>query len=144
MILVDTNLLIYAGVKSAPHHAEAKNWLDGHLNGDFPVGLPWVSLLGFLRIVTNTRIFDPPVSALDAWRVVEYWLDCTTVWIPQPGENHRTVLGRLYQTAPPCGNLVPDAHLAALAIEHGLILCSSDGDFSRFSELKWENPLIAR
>jgi toxin-antitoxin system PIN domain toxin len=141
VILVDANLLIYAGVRSAPKHAAAKNWLDGRLNGEAPVGIPWSSFIGFLRIVTNHRVFDPPVSSADAWKVVEYWIGCAPVWIPQPGERHGTVLARIFRIVSPKGNLVPDAHLAALAIEHGLVLCSTDGDFARFPELKWNNPL---
>ena len=142
MILVDANLLVYSGIASLPQHERAHEWLDGRLNGDAPVGLPWQSLLAFLRISTNPRIFDRAVSPTDAWRVVRYWLGCRTVWVPQPTEDHPLVLGRLYERVSPAANLVPDAHLAALAIEHGLTLCSTDGDFARFPDLKWENPLL--
>ena len=141
MILIDANLLVYSSVTSLAQHGSAKSWLDKRLNGAAPVGIPWSSLSGFLRLVTNPRIFDPPVSPGVAWTVAEYWLDCAPVWVPQPGERFRSILGSMYDRVAPQGNLVPDAHLAALAIEHGLTLCSTDGDFARFPELKWENPL---
>lgn len=141
MILVDANLLIYGSVTSSTNHKAAKNWLDERLNSEAPVGIPWNSIFAFLRIVTNPRVFNPPVSPDDAWNVVEYWLDCPPVWIPAATEKHRTVCKRLYVSVAPQGNLVADTHLAALAIEHGLTLCSTDREFAKFPELKWENPL---
>lgn len=141
MILVDANLLVYARVSSLPQHAAAQGWLDQQLNGTARVGLPWPSLLGFLRIVTNPRVFERPESIASAWRQVEAWLACPAVWIPLPTESHRTILGPLLTHLGGGANLVPDAHLAALAIEHGLALCSTDGDFGRFPGLKWVNPL---
>ncbi len=143
MILVDTNLLIYARMSSLPQHRAAREWLDGRLNDRPRVGLPWPSLLGFLRIVTNSRIFERPDSVRNAWAQVESWLGCPNVWIPQPAEGHTEILGRLLAHAAGGANLVPDAHLAALAIEHGLALYSTDGDFARFPEVKWVNPLRA-
>lgn len=142
MILVDTNLLIYASVDSFSQHERARRWLDERLNGVAPVGLPWPSLLGFLRVATNPRIFERPSAVSDAWRQVLAWLGCEPAWIPQPTERHPEILGELLVSPGVHANLVPDAHLAALAIEHGLILCSTDGDFSRFSGLRWENPLL--
>ena len=144
MILIDANLLVYSSITSVSQHEQAKHWLDGRLNGDAPVGIPWSSLLGFLRLSTNSRIFDPPISPADAWKVAEYWLDCAPVWIPQPTDNHRAVLKKLYDLVAPQGNLVPDTHLAALSLEHGLTLCSTDGDFARFPGLRWENPLLRK
>jgi len=141
VILIDANLLIFASVVSIPQHDSAKAWLDEKLNGDAMVGLPWQSLTAFLRIVTNPRIFSPSVPADDAWSVVTYWLGCPPVWIPQPTERHASLLGGIYSEIHPTGNLVPDAALAALAIEHGLVLCSTDSDFARFSGLRWQNPL---
>lgn len=143
MILVDANLLIYAHTESFAQHARARRWLDERLNGAAPVGLPWPSLLGFLRITTNPRIFERPATVRDAWRQVLDWLGCERAWIPQPGERHRAVLGELLSAPGVQANLVQDAHLAALAMEHGLILCSTDGDFARFPGLRWENPLGA-
>ncbi|HEV8637478.1 MAG TPA: type II toxin-antitoxin system VapC family toxin [Chloroflexota bacterium] len=143
MILVDANLLLYAHVASLPRHVAARAWLDGRLNGTASVGLPWPSLLAFVRLVSNPRVFERPEPVADAWRQVESWLDCPPVWIPQPTDRHREVLGQLLRRPGARANLVPDAHLAALAIEHGLLLCSTDGDFARFPGLRWEDPLAA-
>lgn len=141
MILVDANLLIYAHVSSFEQHAPAVSWLDAQLNGGGRVGLPWPSLLGFLRIVTNPRVFERPEPMARAWRQVQAWLEPDAVWIPQPTDRHRDLLGSLVNAAGVQANLVPDAHLAALAIEHGLLLCTTDGDFGRFAGLRWQNPL---
>jgi toxin-antitoxin system PIN domain toxin len=103
--------------------------------------LPWASLLAFLRLVTNSRVFEHPEPIADARLQVEDWLACDTVWTPAPTERHRGLLGELLKLPGVHGNLVPDAHLAALAIEHGLTLCSSDGDFARFRTLRWLNPI---
>ena len=142
MILLDANLLIYAHVNSFPQHAQARDWLDAKLSGSGPVGLPWPSLLAFLRIVTNPRVFERPATTAKAWRQVRAWLEADAVWIPQPTERHADVLETLLTATGVQANLVPDAHLAALAIEHGLLLCSTDGDFGRFQELRWQNPLV--
>ena len=144
MILIDTNLLVYARMRVLPQHAAAREWLERSLNDHPRVGLPWNSLLGFLRVGTNPRIFERPDSVQAAWAQVEAWLDRPNVWIPQPAEGHPAILGRLLTQASSGANLVPDAHLAALAIEHGLTLYSADGDFARFQELKWVNPLWGR
>lgn len=143
MILVDANLLVYAHVRAFAQHERAREWLDERLNGAAPVGLPWQSLVAFLRLTTNPRVFAQPEPAGDAWRQVVAWLDSERAWIPQPSERHREILGELVAAPGIKANLVHDAHLAALAIEHGLILCSTDGDFARFPELRWENPLLA-
>ncbi len=143
MILIDANLLIYAHVNTFPQHAAARGWLDGRLSGTASVGLPWPSLLAFIRLVTNPRIFEYPEAIDKAWQQVEEWLDCSPVWIPQPTDRHREALKTLLIDQSLRANLIPDAHLAALAIEHGLILCSTDGDFGRFPGLRWENPLLS-
>jgi hypothetical protein len=118
-----------------------RDWLDGQIDGDDRVGLPWSSLLGFLRIATNPRAFPHALATASAWDHVMAWLSAETVWIPHPTDAHPKVLGTLLSQPGIRGNLVPDAHLAALAIEHGLTLCSIDGDFARFRGLKWLNPL---
>ena len=141
MILVDANLLIYAHAESLPQHERARIWLDDQLSGTRRVGLPWSSLVAFLRLVTNPRVFERCEPAADAWRQVEKWLGAAPTWVPQETDRHREVLGGLMQTPGMQGNLVPDAHVAALAIEHGLVLCSTDGDFARFAGLRWQNPL---
>lgn len=143
MILVDANLLVYAHVRSFPQHARARDWLDSQLSRGAPVGLPWPSLIAFLRIVTNPRIFQQPEPTTAAWRQVGAWLAAEVAWIPQATERHEDVLGTLLAATDAHANLVPDAHLAALAIEHGLLLCSADADFARFPELRWLNPLRA-
>lgn len=140
MILVDANLLLYAHVVDYAQHDTARRWLEERLRGTARVGLPWPSLLGFVRLVTNPRLFPRPESPSDAWAQVEGWLDAEPAWIPAPTERHREVFASLLPvvTGP---NLVPDAHLAAIALEHGLTVASADGDFARFPGLRWHNPL---
>jgi hypothetical protein len=137
--LVDANLLIYASAPKSPQHQVAKQWLDDRLNGPARVGLPWPSLLAFMRIVSNPRLFEG-ASLLHARSQVKAWLELPGTWTPNPTEEHPRILSELLD-AEHSHRLVPDAHLAALALEHGLILCSSDGDFGRFRQLRWENPL---
>ncbi len=141
MTLVDANLLIYSYIQEGPHHGAAKDWLEESFRGTAAVGVPWASLLAFVRISANARIFERPASILGAWAQVEEWLDLDNVWVPEPTELHQEVLGSLLQQVGSNINLVPDAHLAALAIEHDLTLYSADRDFARFSDLRWENPL---
>jgi uncharacterized protein len=112
---------VYAHVRGFARHERARAWLDERLNGTARLGMPWPSLLAFLRLVTNPRVFERPASPRAAWQQVADWLDCEAVWVPAPSD--------------------PDAHLAALAIEHGLALASTDGDFARFPVLRFENPL---
>jgi toxin-antitoxin system PIN domain toxin len=144
VILVDANLLVYAANQSAPEHHHARPWLDARLSGTVRIGLPWPSLLAFVRIVSNPAILRNPVTPAAAWHQVKDWLGCDAAWIPLPGTRHADVLGELLEASIVMSRLVPDAHLAALAIEHGLTLCSTDGDFARFRGLKWENPLAVR
>lgn len=139
---LDANLLVYAYAAGAPPHQAAREWLDERLNGPARVGLPWPSLLAFVRLATNPRVFSKPVPIERAWAQVKDWLAARAVWIPQPRERHTEVLGSLLTLTRARANLVPDAHLAALAIEHGLVLCSTDGDFARFPGLSFENPLV--
>ena len=141
MILVDANLLVYAYATSFPQHERAREWLDAQLSGTAPVGIPWPSLLAFLRLVTNARVFERPAAVRDTWQQVLAWLGCDAVWIPQPTERHAEVFGDLLTRTGAQANLIPDAHLAALAIEHGLLLCSADGDFGRFPGVRWQNPV---
>lgn len=105
------------------------------------VALPWESLLAFLRLSTNTRLFPRPLSMAQAWEQVRAWLAVETTWTPTITADHETVLDRLLAPGGITPKLVMDAHLAALAIEHGLVLCSADGDFGRFTDLRWDNPL---
>ena len=135
---------MYARVAELPQHDAARDWLDRRLNGTARVGLAWPSLVTFLRIVTNPRIFERAERSDTAWMQVERWLDCEPAWIPTPTERHRETLGRLLPETSGQPDLVADADLAALAIEHGLTLCSMDRDFARFPGLRWENPLGPR
>jgi toxin-antitoxin system PIN domain toxin len=142
VILVDANLLIYAHSSNFPQHVAAREWLDEQINGLAQVGLPWPCLLAFLRITTNPRMFARPNPMAKAWEQVSAWLACEPVWTPGPTERHAGVLAALLAQQGVRGDLVSDAHLAALAIEHGLTLCSADNDFSRFANLRWLNPLV--
>jgi toxin-antitoxin system PIN domain toxin len=144
VILIDVNILVYATNSGSVQHPAASEWLTRSLSETNRVALPWASLLGFLRLATGARVFPRPLSMANAWKQVLQWLECEPVWIPQPTERHSEVLAKLLAEPGVHGNLVPDAHLAALAIEHGLTLCSSDGDFARFPDLKWSNPLARR
>jgi toxin-antitoxin system PIN domain toxin len=107
------------------------------------VGLPWPSLLAFIRIATNPVAIRQPLTPSTAWTQVLEWLGASVAWIPSPGDRHVEILGSLMTAQGMSSRLVSDAHLAALAIEHGLTLCSTDGDFAKFAGLKWENPLAA-
>ena len=141
MILVDANILIYAHDTDSPRHLAARVWLDDQLNRRVRIGLPWQSLLAFVRIVANSRIYPNAQPTSKTWKQVQEWIGCSNVWIPTPGDQHAEILGPLLETVEFKANLVPEAHLAALAIEHGLTLCSADGDFARFPGLNWLNPL---
>jgi hypothetical protein len=141
VILVDANVLIYSHVESFTQHAAARSWLDEQINGATSVGMPWETLLAFLRLVTNPRVFEHPEPVAEAWQQVRDWLACDSIWIPQATERHAAALDELLGQPGVHANLVPDAHLAALAIEHGLTLCSTDGDFARFPRLRWLNPI---
>lgn len=140
-MLVDANLLLYAVDDAAPEYARASTWLTEQLQGERRVGLPWASLTAFMRIATNPRVVRSPIRPDEAWRYVTDWLAVPNVWIPGPTDRHAEVLGKLISTYRVAGNLVPDAHLAAIAIEHGLEVCSADTDFARFSEIRWRNPI---
>jgi uncharacterized protein len=142
MYLVDANILLYATDEDSEHHAAARDWLDERTAGaPRSVGLPWPSLLAFFRLVTNPRIYSPPATAADAWQRIEDWLSRPAAWIPVPGSRHQQVLGGIVRECRPAGNLVPDAHLAALALEHGLTVVSTDTDFARFPGVAWLNPV---
>lgn len=142
MILLDINLLLYATLENSREHRRCRAWLESCFVRYPRVGLPWHSLLGFVRIVTHPRLAAPPIDTMEAWEQVEDWLDQESAWVPLPTELHRPTLRHLLSTSHVTGNLVSDAHLAALAIEHGLTLYTTDTDFAAFPGLKWENPLL--
>jgi uncharacterized protein len=140
-VLVDANILLYAVDDRSPSHEAARSWLDQFLNGPRRVGIPWTSLTAFVRIATHPRATLEPLTPTDAWRYVEEWLDAPVVWVPTPGRGHREILGRLIRDLDLTANLVGDAVLVALCIEHGLQMVSADSDFARFSEISWLNPV---
>ena len=142
--MIDANLLVYATDAHSHVHARARTWLDEQLAGPRRVGLPWLSLAAWLRIVTSPRIVAQPLRSDEAWEQVDRWLAAETAFVPSPGPRHAEVLGDLVVRHDVRGALVTDAQLAALAIEHGLVVCSADSDFARFPEVRWENPLLPR
>ena len=142
MTLVDVNILIYAINRDAPHHECCREWLESALSGRTPVGLSWLVLLGFLRITTHPRIMPRPLSVHEATMIVDGWLACPAVRILEPSERHWEILKDLLDALGTAANITSDAHLAAMAIEYGARLCSTDNDFARFPGLKWLNPLV--
>lgn len=143
-MLVDANILLYSVDEESPFHRAAQDWMIEALNGPRRVGIPWMSLVAFVRIATNPRALTNPLTAAEAWDFVEEWLDATATWVPSPGRGHRTILGRLLCDLDLRANLVTDAVLAALSIEHGLRIISADSDFARFEEISWFNPVAPR
>ena len=141
MKIVDINLLIYAINRDAPHHVKAKQWLEDALSGEEPLGFAWIVILGFLRIITNTRIMPEPLAADVAIELIEEWLSQPASLTVEPSRRHWSILKELITPLGTAGNLTSDAHLAALSIEHGARLYSTDNDFSRFTSLRWTNPI---
>jgi uncharacterized protein len=141
MMLLDANVLLYAYDASAAQHPPARRWLEKALSGPDPVLLPWQSIVAFLRIGTNPRAWKHPLAAADAAGIVDQWLARPNVSIPNPGERHWPILRDLIPASQVRGPLVSDAHLAALAMEYGAVLCTTDRDFSRFRRLRTFNPL---
>lgn len=142
-MIVDANVLLYARNADDARHERARQWLTEALNGPTRVGLPWQTLGAFLRIATNPRAFPDPLDADTAFQQIEEWLDAPRAWIPEPTARYRQVLGGLVRTHRARGPLVTDAQLAALAIDHGVPLVSTDADFARFPELTWTDPLTS-
>jgi toxin-antitoxin system PIN domain toxin len=140
-VLVDANVLLYAKFADFPQHESAAGWLDGVLNAPQPVGLPWVSLSAFLRIATNHRVFADPLSIELAVDQVNGWCERSVVWHPEPGDRFAALFLELLTAHNCSANLVTDAYLAALALEHGLTVVTTDADFSRFVSLTSFNPI---
>jgi toxin-antitoxin system PIN domain toxin len=141
--LPDVNLFLYAYDLSSPRNEAALNWLEETLSGSETVALAWPALLGFIRIATNPAIFEQALVPEQALDLVESWLDQPPVTIVHPTRRHAAVLRDLLTPLGTAGNLTSDAHLAALAIEHGATLCSCDNDFARFAGLQWLDPLAS-
>ena len=141
MILVDANILLYAENSLHPRNREARTWWDDQLSGSRSVYLCWTVLSAFIRIGTNPRVFEHPLSLEQAVARVQSWLEQPCTRVVRPTDRHWTVFQQMLSDGQAVANLVTDAHLAALAIEHGCELASTDSDFARFSKLKWINPL---
>jgi uncharacterized protein len=140
MNLVDANLLLYAYDASSPRHELARAWLEENLNAREPFAIPWSSIHAFLRIGTHPSVFANPMTIQDAAGVVDSWLALPAVHVPEPGPRYWPILQDLLVAGQARGNLVGDAHLAALAIENGATLCTTDRDFARFRGLRVVDP----
>ena len=141
MILVDANILLYAEDQLSPCHPAARAWWDAQLSQSSPVCLCWTVLGAFIRIGTNPRVFEHPLSLDQAISRVQSWLDQPCTRMVHPTERHWPVFRKMLLEGQAVANLVTDAHLAALAVEHGCELISTDVDFSRFKGIRWSNPL---
>lgn len=144
MILVDANLLLYAYDPAAAEHEASRLWLETTLSGSALVRFSWLTLWAFLRITTNPRIFERPLTIAEAADHVSSWLAQPSAGTLEPGERHWDILRHLAQDGQASGPLVMDAALAAIAIEHGATLCTTDRDFARFPGLTWTNPIASR
>lgn len=141
MKLVDLNLLLYSTNRDSPFHERARDWVEAAFSSGEAIVIPWLVLLGYLRLSTNPRVFPEPLSVEAAVDVVDGWLSMPSLLPLDPGPRHWAILRDLLVEAGTGGNLTGDAHLAALAIEHDAELCSTDADFGRFRSLRWVNPL---
>lgn len=141
MILVDANVLLYAEDSRVPQHKKSRAWWDQQLSGTAPVCLCWEVISAYIRISTNPRVYEQPLALDEAVERVQSWLDQPCVRMIQPTERHWAVYQDMLKGGQAAATLVPDAHLAALAVEHGCVLYSADADFARFPKLKWKNPI---
>ncbi|MGB8501062.1 type II toxin-antitoxin system VapC family toxin [Mycobacterium sp.] len=141
MRLLDLNILIYAMDESSARHERARDWLDETLSGSDTVAFAWQVLIGFVRLSTRAAVFTRPLTVDESLDVVDGWLQQPCVTVVHPTDRHASVLRGLLAPLGTAGNLTSDAHLAALAVEHGAEVCSTDVDFSRFSGVRWVDPL---
>jgi toxin-antitoxin system PIN domain toxin len=144
LILVDANILLYAEDYLSAFHQQARKWWDDQLSGNKPVCLCWAVLSAFIRISTNPRVFENPLSLEQAQSRIQSWIDQPCTRIIRPTDQHWTTFQRMLADGQAVANLVTDAHIAALALEHGCTVASTDADFTRFPKLKWVNPLNRR
>ena len=141
MKLIDANLLLYAYDPRAAHHEASRAWLEAALSGSTLIRFAWLTLWAFLRISTNPRVYERPLSTEEAETIVSSWLAQPVAGVLDPGERHWEILRELTRTGQAVGPVIMDAAIAALAIEHGATLCTTDRDFARFEGLTWVNPL---
>ena len=141
MIVLDANLLLYAYDSESQQHAKARAWIEQVFSDGTPVGLPWQTVTAFLRIVTNPRLSGKRFTPKEAALIVDQWVEQPNVRLLSPGEQHWIILRQMLVDGQARGPLVSDAHLAALTIEYGGILQTTDRDFARFPGLRWKNPL---
>ncbi|HEY7242550.1 MAG TPA: type II toxin-antitoxin system VapC family toxin [Xanthobacteraceae bacterium] len=144
MILIDANLLLYAYHPRAEQHERSRAWLEAALSGHELVRFAWLTLWAFLRIGTNPRVFEHPLTASDAEAAISSWLAQPVAGILEPGERHWDIVRQLVRQGQATGPLVMDAVLAAIAVEHGATVCTTDRDFSRFPDVKWTNPIATQ
>lgn len=140
MNIVDANVLIYAVNEDSARHDTARRWLDGAIGSGAAVGLPWLVLIAFIRLTTKPGLLPAPFNADAALARVRHWLGPANVVVPEPTERHVDVLAGLLADTGTGGNLVSDAHVAALAVEHGGAVVTFDHDFGRFNGLRWHEP----
>jgi toxin-antitoxin system PIN domain toxin len=139
-VLLDANVLLYAADSSSTRHEACARWLERGFGGQRRIALPWQTIGAFLRISTHPRVFRQPLTSREAWAMVDQWLAAPVCWVPEATERTAAILGRLVTNLDLTGNLITDAQLAALAIEHGLAVVSVDSDFARFPDVRWINP----
>lgn len=140
MKILDVNILLYAKFDLFPQHGEVLEWLERHFACGTAIGIPWETICGFLRIATNRKAISTAIPVSEAWEQVRLWLKCPTVTIPLPTDVHADVFDRLVSLGGMSSGLIPDAQLAALAMEHGATFVTCDGDFRRFPGIAVENP----
>jgi toxin-antitoxin system PIN domain toxin len=143
VIVLDVNLLLYAYDSSSPHHTKARAWFEEILSGTVPVGLPWQTVSGFLRITTNKRLPGERMTIEEAAQLIDSWLNQPNVHLLSPGDDHWILFRQMIVEGQAPGTLIPDAELAALAMEYGGVLHTSDRGFARFPGLRWTNPLTS-
>lgn len=142
MIVLDANILLYAYDSSSSQHEIARVYTENALSGSDPVGIPWQTIAAFLRITTNPRLAGRRLSADQAMHIVDRWLEQPNVHLLAPGSDHWSLLRRMIIEGQASGPLVSDAQLAALTVEFGGVLHTTDRDFARFPGLRWKNPLL--
>jgi toxin-antitoxin system PIN domain toxin len=143
VIVLDANILLYAYDSASSQYLEARSWIEQEFSGTAAIGLPWQTASAFLRIITNSRLPGERLSLADAVQIVDSWMEQPNVRVLAPGEDHWRLFRQMIVEGQAAGGLVTDAHLAALTIEHGGVLHTSDRDFARFPGLRWTNPLLS-